>query len=61
MPEVLNLRVTMNQAGIQAAQSKLNQLLSIVRLYQDLGGGYEVNNTEDAHDLGDGHRFGDLF
>lgn len=61
MPEVLNLKVTMNQAGIQAAQSKLNQLLSIVRLYQDLGGGYEVNNTEDAHDLGDGHRFGDLF
>lgn len=60
-PSVLNLQVTKNEAGIQAAQTKYNQLMSIVRLYQDLGGGYQVNNNEDAHDLGDGHRFGDLF
>jgi outer membrane protein, multidrug efflux system len=60
-PDVLNLRVTRDQAGIQTAQTKYNQLMSIVRLYQDLGGGYQVNNNEDAHDLGDGHRFGDLF
>jgi outer membrane protein TolC len=60
-PSVLNLQVTKNDAGIQAAQTKYNQLMSIVRLYQDLGGGYQVNNNEDAHDLGDGHRFGDLF
>jgi outer membrane protein, multidrug efflux system len=61
MPEVLNLRVSMDQAGIEAAQTKLNQLLSIVHLYQDLGGGYAVENTEESRDLGDGHRFGDLF
>ena len=60
-PDVLNLRVTKDQAGIDAAQTKYNQLMSIVRLYQDLGGGYQVNNNEDAHDLGDGRRFGDLF
>ena len=60
-PSVLNLRVTKDQAGIQTAQTKYNQMMSIVRLYQDLGGGYAVNNNEDVHDLGDGHRFGDLF
>lgn len=60
-PDVLNLRATMDMRGIEAAQTKYNQLMSIVRLYQDLGGGYKVNDNEDAHDLGDGHRFGDLF
>lgn len=60
-PQVLALRVTLNQAAIQAAQSKLAQLLTIVTLYQDLGGGYQYKNNENVHDLGDGHRFGDLF
>lgn len=60
-PDVLNLRATLDRSGIDAAQTKYNQLMSIVRLYQDLGGGYKVNDNEDAHDLGDGHRFGDLF
>ena len=60
-PSVLSLRIAKNEAGIQAAQTKYNQLMSIVRLYQDLGGGYQVNNNENARDLGDGHRFGDLF
>lgn len=60
-PQVLALRVTLSQAGIQAAESKLTQLLSIIRLYQDLGGGYMYKNNETANDLGDGHRFGDLF
>jgi outer membrane protein TolC len=60
-PQVLALRVTLNQAAIQAAQSKLAQLLTIVNLYQDLGGGYQYKNNESVHDLGDGHRFGDLF
>jgi outer membrane protein TolC len=58
---VLALRVTLNQAAIQAAQSELAQLLTIVNLYQDLGGGYQYKNNESVHDLGDGHRFGDLF
>lgn len=60
-PHLLALRVTMNQAAIQTAQSKLSQLLSIVTLYQDLGGGYQYKNNETVQDLGDGHRFGDLF
>ena len=61
MPSVLNLKVVMDQAGIDAAKTKLNQLLSIVRLYQDLGGGYKVWNTDTPHDLGKGRRFEDLF
>jgi len=60
-PQVLALRVNLNQAAIQAAQSKLEQLMSIVNLYQDLGGGYMYKNNENASDLGEGHRFGDLF
>ncbi|WP_139555930.1 efflux transporter outer membrane subunit [Methylotetracoccus oryzae] len=60
-PQVLALRVTLNQAAIMTAQSKLAQLLSIVTLYQDLGGGYQYKNNETVRDLGDGHRFGDLF
>ena len=60
-PQVLALRVTLNQAAIMTAQSKLAQLLSVVTLYQDLGGGYQYRNNETARDLGDGHRFGDLF
>lgn len=60
-PQVLALRVTLKQAAILTAQSKLAQLLSIVTLYQDLGGGYEYKNNEQVQDLGDGHRFGDLF
>lgn len=60
-PDVLNLRATLDERAIETAQTKYNQLMSIVRLYQDLGGGWKVNNNEDAQDLGDGHRFGDLF
>ncbi len=60
-PQVLALNITLNQAAIQAAQSKLAQLLTIVTLYQDLGGGYQYRNNETAHDLGDGHRFEDWF
>ncbi len=60
-PDVLTLRATLNEAGIQVARTKLNQLLSIVRLYQDMGGGYLYKDNEDAHDLGEGRRFGDLF
>ena len=60
-PAVLALRVNLNQAAIEAAQSKLEQLMSIVNLYQELGGGYGYKNNENANDLGEGHRFGDLF
>ena len=33
----------------------MNQLTSIVNLYQALGGGYNVNNTESENKFGDGH------
>jgi outer membrane protein, multidrug efflux system len=60
-PQVLALKITLNEAAIQAAQSKLAQLLTIVTLYQDLGGGYQYKNNEKASDLGDGRRFEDWF
>jgi outer membrane protein TolC len=60
-PEVLTLNIKRNEAAIAMAQRKLDQLMSIVRLYQDLGGGYMYKNNEDAKDLGDGRRFNDLF
>ena len=59
-PSVLALKVNLNQAAIQAAQSKLAQLMSVVNLYQDMGGGYGYGNNEKANDLGEGHRFDDL-
>ena len=59
-PSVLALKVNLNQAAIQAAQSKLAQLMSVVNLYQDMGGGYGYANNEKANDLGEGHRFDDL-
>ena len=60
-PDVLTLNVKMNEAAISMAERKLDQLMSIVRLYQDLGGGYMYKNNEDAKDLGNGRRFNDLF
>ena len=60
-PDVLTLNIKRNEAAIAMAQRKLDQLMSIVRLYQDLGGGYMYKNNEDAKDLGDGRRFNDLF
>jgi len=59
-PAVLALKVNLNQAAIQAAQSKLAQLMSVVNLYQDMGGGYGYANNEKANDLGEGHRFDEL-
>jgi multidrug efflux system outer membrane protein len=59
-PSVLALKVNLNEAAIQAAQSKLAQLMSVVNLYQDMGGGYGYANNEKANDLGEGHRFDDL-
>jgi outer membrane protein, multidrug efflux system len=60
-PDVLTLNIKQNEAAIAMAQRKLDQFMSIVRLYQDLGGGYMYKNNEDAKDLGDGRRFNDLF
>ncbi|MEY2699640.1 MAG: hypothetical protein RIQ52_395 [Pseudomonadota bacterium] len=60
-PDVLAQRYALYQAAILQAQAKLSQLLSIVRLYQDMGGGYRYRDQDAPHDLGDGHRFGDLF
>ena len=60
-PAVLALKVNVNQAAIQAGQTKLAQLMSVVNLYQDLGGGYGFRNNDNANDLGEGHRFDDLF
>lgn len=54
-PTLLQNAVTMDQAALQVQQSKLQQLGSIVQLYQDLAGGYGYQNNESANKFGDGH------
>ena len=46
LPTLLNNKVTMDNAEIAVANSKILQLNTIVQLYQDLAGGYMPNNTE---------------
>lgn len=40
-PTLLNNKIMLDQATIALAKAKLAQLLTIVQLYQDLGGGYK--------------------
>lgn len=54
-PELLQNAVTMDQAALVVQQSKLQQLGTIVQLYQDLGGGYAYKNYESTIKFGDGH------
>lgn len=54
-PQLLQNAVTMDQLAIAVQQSKLQQLGTIVQLYQDLGGGYAYNNFESTNKFGDGH------
>lgn len=54
-PTLLQNAVTMDQAALTVQQSKLQQLGTIVQLYQDLGGGYGYHNYESANKFGDGH------
>ncbi|MBP9742013.1 MAG: efflux transporter outer membrane subunit [Burkholderiales bacterium] len=49
----LNSKVTMDNEAITLANIKLQQLQSIVTLYQALAGGYNVKNTESAYQFGD--------
>jgi multidrug efflux system outer membrane protein len=44
-PTLLTNKVTMDNAAILVAQSKIAQLNTIVKLYQDLAGGYMVNES----------------
>ncbi len=54
-PTLLQNAVTMDNAAIVVQQSKLQQLGSIVQLYQDLGGGYQYENFESPNKFGDNH------
>lgn len=45
LPTLLNNKVTLDNAQILVAQSKLAQLNTIVQLYQDLAGGYLVGES----------------
>lgn len=54
-PTLLQNAVTMDNAAIVVQQSKLQQLGTIVQLYQDLGGGYGYENNESANKLSSGH------
>lgn len=46
-PTVLQNKVNYENSQIVLAQSKLNQLNTIVKLYQDMGGGYSINNESE--------------
>lgn len=54
-PQLLQNAVTMDQSALVVQQSKLQQLGTIVQLYQDLGGGYSYHNFESTNKFGDGH------
>lgn len=54
-PETMSSKVTMERAQMAATQSKLNQIQSLLQLYQSLGGGYNYQNSEKAHKFGDSH------
>lgn len=51
----LGYKVSMDTAAITLAGYKLNQLQSIVTLYQNMAGGYNVNNTNKPDKFGDSH------
>ena len=51
----LNYKITMDSAAITLANAKMQQLQTIVNLYQAMAGGYNVENTDKAKKFGDGH------
>jgi multidrug efflux system outer membrane protein len=54
-PTLLQNAINLDNAALVVEQSKLQQLGTIVQLYQDLGGGYAYNNYESANKFGDSH------
>jgi outer membrane protein, multidrug efflux system len=50
LPTLLNNKVTMDNALISVANSKITQLNTIIQLYQDLAGGYMLDDTEKLQD-----------
>lgn len=52
---MLNYKITMDKAAITLSSIKLQQLQSIVTLYQNLAGGYNVKNTDKPKKFGDSH------
>ncbi len=59
--EELNYKVDMDNAAITLASLKLQQLQTIVNLYQYLAGGYNVNNTETPYKFGDARDAGEWY
>ncbi|MEN9946122.1 MAG: hypothetical protein RLZZ293_508 [Pseudomonadota bacterium] len=54
-PQLLQSDVALTQAALSLQQSKLQQLGTIVQLYQDLGGGYAYQNYESTIKFNDSH------
>lgn len=52
--QAITYKVVMDNAALTLSSSKLQQLQSIVTLYQALAGGYNVDNTETPRKFGDG-------
>lgn len=51
----LGYKITMDNSAITLANSKMQQLQTIVNLYQAMAGGYNVENTDKAKKFGDSH------
>ncbi len=51
----IGYKLNIDNSKLSLNQAKMNQLTSIVNLYQSLGGGYDVDNTESLNKLGGGH------
>jgi outer membrane protein, multidrug efflux system len=51
----LTTKIKMENAAVLLSNSKLDQLNSVVGLYQALAGGYNVDNTDKPNKFGDGH------
>lgn len=51
----LNYKISMDNSAITLANAKMQQLQTIVNLYQAMAGGYNVGNTAKAKKFGDGH------
>ena len=52
---LLSSKVALDNSAITLNQAKLQQLQSIVNLYQALAGGYNLDNTNGQKEFGDSH------
>jgi NodT family efflux transporter outer membrane factor (OMF) lipoprotein len=54
-PDSISSKINADNSKILVTQTKLQQLQSIVSVYQAMAGGYNYKNTEEAKKFGDNH------